>query len=375
MQSEYRKKLLYITDQQEYTEHGTIGPLFHGYLKDYVDINVVYLTKFKNSFQKKETDYVVPQQYTQEICRYLAVKDVDLASFDFIFVRNMLDVLADVLKHKKQYGYKVGFRVSFPKTEVAYEAQKALNSSSSFFRVISRYTQEFNKKRLLSQCDLFMPTSKEMQDEFYGNIEVASFPLPAGLDPKRITPHRASEGNERHFIYVGTLDSLREFDKVLLAFSKLASKEWHLNISTLNTDFAKQVMQNYPKIIHKVTILHAENLDELMKQVDDCDVGIALLPDIPIYSTSIPAKVMDYYTCALPAMLTDNSKNRALFDDEDALFCRFDIDSIATKLEEIIAMSQDDIAKMGHAGQVKLLQHKRNYEIMAKELYERLKSL
>jgi hypothetical protein len=38
-------------------------------------------------------------------------------------------------------------------------------------------------------------------------------------------------------------------------------------------------------------------------------------------------------------------------------------------------MSQDDIAKMGHAGQEKLLAHKRNYEIMAKELYERLESL
>ncbi len=374
MQSEHRKKLLYITDQQEYSEHGTIGPLFHGYLKDYLDVSIVYLTKFKNSFQKKGTDYVVPQQYTTEICRYLDVKDVDLSSFDFIFVRNMLDVLSDVLKNRKQYGYKVGFRVSFPKTEVAYEAQKA-QKTSSFFGVIGKYAQEYNKKRLISQCDLFMPTSKEMQEEFYVGIDVKSFVLPAGLDPKRITPHRASDGDERHFIYVGTLDSLREFDKVLLGFSKLSSQTWHLNISTLNTEFAKEVMKNYPKIINKVTVLHAENLDELMKQVDDCDVGIALLPDIPIYSTSIPAKVMDYYTCALPAMLTDNKKNRVLFDDEDALFCKFDIDAIANKLEEIIAMSQDDIAKMGHAGQAKLLKHKRNYEIMAKELYERLESL
>ncbi len=374
MQSEYRKKLLYITDQQEYSEHGTIGPLFHGYLKEYLDVNIVYLTKFKNSFQKKGTDYVVPKQYTKEICRYLDVKDVDLSSFDFIFVRNMLDVLSDVLKNRKQYGYKVGFRVSFPKTEVVYEAHKA-QKTSSFFGVIAKYAQEYNKKRLISQCDLFMPTSKEMQNEFYTGIDVKSFVLPAGLDPKRITPHRASKGDERHFIYVGTLDSLREFEKVLLAFSKLNSQKWHLNISTLNTEFAKEVMKNYPQIINKVSVLHAENLDELMKQVDDCDVGIALLPDIPIYSTSIPAKVMDYYTCALPAMLTDNTKNRVLFDDEDALFCKFSIDAIANKLEEIIAMSQDAIAKMGHAGQAKLLKHKRNYEIMAKELYEQLESL
>lgn len=38
-------------------------------------------------------------------------------------------------------------------------------------------------------------------------------------------------------------------------------------------------------------------------------------------------------------------------------------------------MTQEDIAKMGHAGQAKLLSHKRNYEIMAKELHYELESL
>ncbi len=374
MQTKEKMKLLYITDQQEYTEHGTIGPLFHGYLKEYLDLNIVYFTKFKNSFQKKGSDYVVPQQYAKEICRYLDVKEVDLSSYDFVFVRNMLDVLSDVLKQKQKYGFKVGFRVSFPKTEVAYEAQKAANNTS-LFGMVDKYFQEYNKKRLISQCELFMPTSKEMQNEFYADIEVESFVLPAGLDPARITPHRASDGDERHFIYVGTLDSLRDFDKVLLAFSKLSTKSWHLNISTLNLEYAKEVMQNYPAITEKVTLLHADNLDELMKQVDDCDVGIALLPDIPIYSTSVPAKVMDYYTCAIPAILTDNAKNRVLFDESDALFCQFEIDAIAQKLQEIIEMSQEEIATMGHAGQQKLLKHKRNYEIMAKELFEKLQLL
>lgn len=38
-------------------------------------------------------------------------------------------------------------------------------------------------------------------------------------------------------------------------------------------------------------------------------------------------------------------------------------------------MSQEEIAKMGHAGQNKLLSHQRNYEIMAKDLYDELESL
>jgi len=302
------------------------------------------------------------------------VKEVDLASFDFVFVRNMLDVLSDVLKSRDKYGFKVGYRASFPKTEEAYETSKA-NHSTTFLGMVGTYFQKFNKQRLLSQCDLFMPTTKAMEEVFYKDSGVRSFPLPSGLDPARITPHRESDGDERHFIYVGTLDSLRQFEQVLVAFTKLKLDNWHLNISTFNPQFVRTVMGNYPTIADKVSIVQAENLNVLMKQVDDCDVGIALLPEIPVYSTSVPAKIMDYYTCAIPTLLTDNEKNRTLFSDEDALFCHFELDSIVTKLEEIIEMSQEDIAKMGHAGQNKMLSHKRNYEIMAKELFEELESL
>ena len=91
------KKLLYITDQQEYSEHGTIGPLFYGHLTKYVEVHMVYFTKFKHSFQTKGMDYVVPDQYKKGICDYLESKGVELGSFDFVFVRNMEFVLKDVL--------------------------------------------------------------------------------------------------------------------------------------------------------------------------------------------------------------------------------------------------------------------------------------
>ncbi|WP_294963067.1 glycosyltransferase [Sulfurimonas sp.] len=371
---EQKKKILYITDLQEYTDHGTIGSLFNGYLKEYYDVNIVYFTKFKNSFQHKGTDYVVPQQYRKEICSYIEGKGVDLSSYDYVFVRNKPDILKDVLCSRGQYGYKVGYRLSFPKNEETFEAHKA-NNSAGMIETAKNYFTKNSKKHLLSQCDIFMPTSKDMEDIFYADTGVKSYPLPAGLDPARITSHKESEGSKRHFIYVGTLDSLREFEEVLIAFTKVKSDNWHLNISTLDSEFARNVMKRYTSIEDKVSIIRADSYDELIQQVDACDVGIAMLPNVPIYSTSIPAKTMDYYTCAIPSLLTDNVKNRNIFSDEDAILCNFKNQEIALKLEEIIAMSQDDIVKMGHAGQEKLLSHKRNYKIMAKELKEELESL
>lgn len=306
-QSTTKKRLLYITDQQEYTDHGTIAPLFNGYLKQYYDVYIVYFTKFKNSFQSKGTDYVVPQQYRKEISSYMDSKGVDLSSFDYVFVRNKPDILKDILNSRKKYGYKVGYRLSFPKTEEVYEAHKA-NHSATIIETVKNYFQKHSKRSLLSQCDLFMPTSKDMEDTFYADSGVKSFPLPAGLDPARIKPHRESEGKERHFIYVGTLDNLRQFEEVLVAFSKVKSDNWHLNLSTLDSEFARNVIQRHSSISDKVSIIKADDFDELLQQVDDCDVGISLLPNIPIYSTAIPAKVMDYYTCAIPTLLTDNPK-------------------------------------------------------------------
>ncbi|MFT7004302.1 MAG: hypothetical protein ACJAWW_001660 [Sulfurimonas sp.] len=369
-----KKKLLYITDQQEYTDYGTIAPLFNGYLKEYYDVNIVYFTKFKNSFQTKGTDYIVPQKYKKEISCYLTSKGVDLSSYNYVFVRNKPDILKDILEAREKNGYKVGYRLSFPKKEEIYEAQKAKNDNIIINTVKNYFTKQ-SKRNLLAKCDLFMPTSKDMEDTYYADTGVKSYPLPAGIDPASIKPHRESDGDECNFIYIGTLDSLREFEKVLVAFTKVKSDNWHLNISTRDSEFARNVMEKYPTISKKVSIVKADTHEELMQQIDNCDVGIALFPDIPIYSTSIPAKTMDYYTVAIPTLLTENSKNHNIFSDKEALFCNFDVISIVAKLEKIIGMSQAEIAKMGQAGQDKLLSHKRNYKIMAKELYEELESL
>lgn len=47
------EKLLYITDQDEYTDHSFIGPLFEKYLKYHYEINIVYFSEFKAEVEKK----------------------------------------------------------------------------------------------------------------------------------------------------------------------------------------------------------------------------------------------------------------------------------------------------------------------------------
>ncbi|MDX1294630.1 MAG: glycosyltransferase, partial [Sulfurimonadaceae bacterium] len=155
----------------------------------------------------------------------------------------------------------------------------------------------------------------------------------------------------------------------------VASMQWHLTVSTLDLAYAKEMISQYPHIEDRIDVVRAESLEELRDQVNGCDVGLALHPRAPLFDTAIPAKVMDYYTCAIPAVVTENPKNRALFDDGEAIYSGFELEEIADTLANVIAMPREQIAEIGSAGQKKILGMKRNYEIMARELADVLEGL
>jgi len=368
------QKLLYITDQEEYSQRGTIGPLFNDYLKKYIDVNMVYVTKYKHSFQQKGDDFIVPIGKEDDIIEYLKAKDVDIKSYDFVFVRNKQNILKNVLKFKDWYNYKVGFRVSYPKTMHTFELMKA-KKQDNIFKVLYNKYLAYEKQKLANECDLFMPASFELQNEFYPNVRAKSFPLYSGLDPKKVHTHEILEGDTKRFVYIGTIDELREFDVVLDAFEKIKDEDWQLVICALKQDYIKQLLTFYPNLENKIELKRAGSLDELDNIVKSCDITLAVLPDIKIYNTTFPAKVLDGYSCAIPAIISNNSKNRNIFTEEEAIFTNFNHHDILQSLKRVLNTSKEDLKDMGQKGQDKLLHLDRNYEVMAKNLYEELKKL
>ncbi len=368
------KKLLYITDQNEYSEHGSIGPIFNKYLSEYLDIEIVFFTKYKSDFQKNGSTYIIPEFEKRDILGYLEKNGVNIASFEYIFVRNMEYVLKDILLEKPSYNYKVGYRISFPKRLEHYEHLKA-EQKSSILDSIDLKIKQYNKKRIINKCDLFLPTTKEMQDEFYDNVTIKSFPIPPGIDPEEIRRKESREDDEVRFIYAGTVDELRKFEVMLKAFSMVSSKNWKLLISTFNPATAEKLVDKYPDIKENIEIDKAKNKKDLYRQISQCDIGVSLLPSNNLYNTATPAKIMDYYTCGVPVVMTNNSKNSSIFsDNENAWFSQFDESQIAEKLEDIISTSKEKIEEMGVKGQHKLLDV-RNYKKLAKHLFETLESL
>jgi len=366
-------KLLYITDQEEYSEHGTIGSFFHGYLKRHLQVNVVYFTKYKHSFQVKGDDFVVPIQYDDNIIAYLQDQSVDLDSYEFVFVRNVQKILKTVLKYRDFYGYKVGFRASFAKSTQAYELAK--RERLGIIRQIRVAFGNWTKNRLINEVDIFMPTSWQMQRLFYPNLTCHIYPLNSALDPQTVSARPLRHDGICRFIYVGSLDKLREFEVILDAFESIASLPWQLHLLVRTPEGIEQMLQPYGAIKNKIEVIDTDELDAMNAEVAQCDVGLALLPQCDLYSNALASKVFDYYSAALPALLSDTKTNRETFNEQEAFFSSFEREHIATLLQTVIATDEAQLLAMGTAGQNKLLELGYNYEKMAEELFAALARL
>jgi len=368
------KKFLYITDREEYTEHNFIGPLFEKYLPCYMDVDVVYLAKFKSFLEKRDGHFFVPMYEKKDILKYLNANGVDVSSYDYVVVRNMYDILENILSLKETYNIKVGYRLSSPKIDSKLENAKAENKSNILLE-IDKKIKSYTSTKLINKCDIFLPTSNTLKDIYCPEVTTKTHIVRSGIDPDKVHSKISRGDDTIVFAYNGTLSKLRDFRTVLEAFSELKSKNWKLYISTKDKEIAQECLVDLDLDKEKVKITEAETKNELLNLMANCDVGLSLLPDIDLFNTSIHLKTVDYYTTAIPTLMTNSNKNRKTFTDSaDAWLCDFDKKSIVNKLSEIMQTPKEKMRTMGVAGQAKLLE-KRDYRKIASDLADAMQSI
>jgi len=369
------QKFLYITDQEEYKEHSFIGPLFEKYLTNHFDINVVYFSKFKVEFEKKDDNkFILPDRFKKNPIEELEKNGVDLNEYEYVAVRNDIDMLKEVLQKKASHTYKVAFRLSFPKRIAKIQTDEA-NHKKSFLDVINNKIQTYTETSLINECDIFLPTSRQMRDDYLKNVKTRTFVIPSAIDPDMLRDNIQHEGVEKRFFYAGTLDKLREFETILDAFSELSDGSYKLMISTKDPEYAQNLVDNYDGIQDHIEIYNATNKQELLDLIAKADIGIALLPDISLFNSSTPMKVLDYYSSAVPCIMSDNENNNTIFEDANsAWLSNFSKNDIKEKLDYILGLTKDEVAQVGVQGQARLLAV-RNYQRIADDLAHQLNIL
>ncbi|MFA9239620.1 MAG: glycosyltransferase [Candidatus Paceibacteria bacterium] len=368
-------KFLYVTDQDEYTDHSFIGPLFQKYLNRHFEINTIFFSKFKTDIEIKDDGrIIVPEKFSSNLLEELDKKDINIKDYAFVVVRNNTALLKDVLKKKIKYNYKVGFRLSFPKRIAKLQTDEA-NNKKSFFDIINNKIQTFSEISMINECDIFLPTSFQMKNDYFKDVKTRTFVIPSAIDPDVLHQNIQHEGSEKRFFYAGTLDKLREFETVLEAFSSIPSDNYKLMISTKDPEYLDDMLSKFPDLKKNIEICNAKTREDLLKLIALADVGLSVLPDIALFNSSTPIKILDYYSSAVPCIMSNNENNASIFEDNNsAWFSNFTEESIREKIQQIIKLSKDEVALVGLNGQKRLLAV-RNYERIAADLAHQLNIL
>ncbi len=364
-------KFLYITDQNEFNDHSFIGPLFHKYLPKYFDIKTIFFSKYKyDSEIQKNGVIVVPQKYKDNLFEELQNINIHIEDFQFIVIRNDIELLKNILKKKEKRDFKLGFRLSFPK-----RITKIQKNEASFFDMVSHKIQTISEVNLINQCDIFLPTSFKMKNEFFKDVNITTFPIPSAIDPKNLHKHIKHESSEKRFFYAGSLDKLREFGTILKAFEGIDKQSYKIMISTKDPEYLDGLLENFSHLKDNIEVYNAQNKNELLDLIAKADVGLATLPNIDLFNNATPMKVIDYYSSAIPCVMTNNQYNNNVFEhNSNAWLVDFDEVSLKRQFEHIINLSKEEIDQIGQKGQDKLLDV-RNYEKIAKNLAEKLEVL
>ena len=279
--------------------------------------------------------------------------------------------MKEILKKKDKYNYKIGFRLSFPKRIAKLQTDEA-NNKKTLFDIISNKIQTYSEINLINECDIFLPTSFQMKNDYFKDVKIRTFVIPSAIDPDILHENIQHEGNEKRFFYAGTLDNLREFEVVLEAFSNIHNSNFKLMISTKDPEFLDHLLIDFPNLKDNIEIYDAKTRKELLNLIALADVGLSPLPNIALFNSSTPMKVLDYYSSAVPCIMSDNENNASIFEDNNsAWFTTFDKESIQKKLEYIISLSKDEVTQVGLNGQKRLLAV-RNYERIAADLAHQL---
>lgn len=369
------EKFLYITDQNENTENSFIGPLFEKYMNEHFETHILYFSETKESFERRNNNtFILPNSFKINIFEALEKNGIELKEYVHVFVRNDTSILKYVLKNKASYDFKIGFRLSFPKRIAKLQKDKA-NNKKSFFDNINNKIQSFTESNLINECDIFLPTSRQMRDDYLKSVKTRTFVIPSAIDPEVLHENIQHKSEYKRFFYAGTLDKLREFETILEAFSEIPNDNFKLMISTIDPTYAQEMIVNYPSLEGSIEVYDAKTKQDLLLLIAKADVGLAALPNIVLFNSSTPMKILDYYSSAVPCIMTDNENNTSIFEDKKSgWLCDFDKDSIKEKLEYIISLSKDEVTQVGINGQNRLLDI-RNYKRIAADLAHQLNIL
>lgn len=358
--------ILCITDLLFGSNESLIEGIFQSSLKGYATVTVVYFSKEISQPVWQGTNLVIPYRLKRRGAAVAINKIINFHTIDIIIVRNFFSVLRSFLKIKNTYSLQIGFWNTFPHTFRRY-FQAQLENKSLFRKRIEYFWRSFWEYRLVQQCNFLIVMSPEFKVSFFNNITIPWLSIPMGFksDDLPQEPLLLTENVPKRFIYIGTVDTLRQTELLVNTMTKL-EEDFLLDIYTQsNNDSVNQIRKLGD---HRIRVLPPLERKELYAKMVNYDLGIGLIPENDLFNVSSPTKVIEYYAVGLPALINNLPEYRALFDATSAVICDFSAKDISRSIREIIKMPKNKLVEMGRIGQFEI-KRLREYSILSQNLF------
>ena len=366
------KKILYFPSEEYGSNHTSVEALFNKYLRRYFDIQIVY----KDNQTKKVENNNLTINHKNKSNFFSEIGSITSAEFDFVIVRNDYNVLNNVINYKKKFNknFKIGFQCTFlhsyRRIVQAHIEKKAL------IRKYLQYSFSQNKEeKLINKCDFLIPNSK-MMNKVINKVNLPYTYIHSSIDLELLPKINIEKDSKLiKFVYIGTVDKLREVDLIFKAFGKINKEGWTLDVYTKDTDLATQYINEMESNKNKIFIHNSLNRNELYERISYYDVGISLIPINDLYVVASPIKLSEYFACKLSVMTTAIPEAVDLYADKNcAFFVNFDIDSIVESINSILAKEKKELEIMGVNG-FNIVKEKRNYEFISIEIKKFLEKI
>lgn len=355
-------KILLITDQEPQSQHSAIRGIFDHHLRELADVHIVWFSRETNGIEHEDRQTTLPWRYRKwaSLWRFRAPLALDV--FDVIIVRNLFVVLKGLLGRPKR-PYQLGFWESFPHSfRRLHEAER---TKRSLLRKRIEYRMRSTREdKLLSACDFYLPITQTFAESFRPSLRIPTHPLPMGVDgmqlPSTDSPGVMKDGPLR-LIYAGAVDGLRGFDVILDALVS-SSDNFILDLFTASQNATTKAIESGAD--PRIRLFKAIPRMELLERMRGYDVGIALIPNNPLYDVASPTKTMEYYAMGLPALMSPLTEHTRFFDEHSGFFCPLDKISIMEAVARICRTPRAVLAQMGETGQEKVMDE-RSYSYLA----------
>ena len=359
------KKILYYSEQNKDSNHTSVEGIFNKYLKKYFYITIVYKS---NLTQKLKNSHVSINEKRKKYFSEELNKIINIQSYNFIIIRNDFVILENITKYKEKnkLSFLIGFQPSFPHS--FRRLHEALLEKKSILRKTIEYINNMKKEeKLLKKIDFLLPISK-MMNKRVNNNNIPYFNMYLGVDFTQIPKKINNTDSNIKFIYIGTIDKLREIDTIINAFDSLKQSNWQLDIYTKNYDLAKKYKLNMKNNSFLVNVYKSIPREKIYNVISNYDVGLSLIPVNDLYVVSSPIKLSEYFACKLTVITTAIPEAVDLYSNKDAaFFTNFDITSINKIISTILNHNKKKLITMGQNG-YDVVKNKRNYEIISTNL-------